>query len=139
MRRARLNRRHSGDQGTFGQLLSGRFACFTGELPQRGNRPNVSCIPEGDYRVIWALSPRLKRYTFRLVGVPSRAGILEHSANLMGDPEMGYVAQLNGCIALGEALGTINGQAALLRSKPAVRLFENFMNHEPHILEIRNA
>jgi hypothetical protein len=93
----------------------------------------------GDYRVIWALSPRFKRYTYRLLDVHARSGILDHSANLMGDPEMGYVAQLNGCIALGEALGTIKRQAALLRSKPAVRLFESFMNREPHILEIRNA
>lgn len=139
MKRVRLTRMHSGDQGTFGRLAAGGFSCFTGELPWRDNRSSVSCVPEGDYRVIWALSPRFKRHTYRLLDVHARAGILEHSANLMGDAEIGYVAQLNGCIALGEALGSIRGQAALLRSKPAVRLFETFMNREPHILEIRNA
>jgi len=139
VKRVRLTRMHSSDQGTFGRLSAPGFSCFTGELPWQDNRSNVSCIPPGDYGVVWALSPRLKRYTYRLLDVPVRAGILEHSANLMGNPEAGYIAQLNGCIAFGEALGTIKRQAALLRSKPAVRLFESCMNREPHILEIRNA
>lgn len=137
--RARLQRRASSDMGTFGCLLAPGYACFTGELPERGNAPGVSCIPPGDYLATWALSPRLKRYTYRLSAVPQRSGVLLHPANLMGDKTKGFVAQLEGCIAPGEKLGAINGQAAVLVSRPALRRFEAAMNRQPFILEVRNA
>lgn len=136
---ARIERLDRGDQGSFGRLIAGGFTCFTGELPWRENRGSVSCIPDGRYRVVWAPSPRLKRNTYRLLDVPRRAGILKHSANLMGDVELGFRAQLNGCIALGERLGWMDGQKALLLSAPAVRRFCEFMNFQPFDLEIRNA
>ena len=34
---------------TVGVLNFGKFRCFTLELPQEGNQPNISCIPEGTY------------------------------------------------------------------------------------------
>lgn len=126
--------------GTFGRLTAEGFAAFTGELPDRGNAPGLSCVlPVGDYRVVWAKSSHLKRYTYRLLDVPGRGGVLIHPANLVGDKTRGFIAQVEGCIALGEALGSIRGQAAVLRSIPAVRRFEATMNHEPFIMEIRNA
>jgi hypothetical protein len=57
----------------------------------------------------------------------------------MGDKLLGYRAQLNGCIALGERLGWLDGQKALLLSAPAVRRFEAHMGREPFKLEIANA
>lgn len=135
----RLTRGHSSDQGTFGRIEAPGFSAYTGEQPWRDNAARVSCIPEGDYPVIWTLSPRLRRDTYRLQNVPGRSGVLIHSANLMGDASAGWVSQLQGCIALGEVLGSIRGQAALLRSKPAVRRFESAMNRQPFLLEIRNA
>jgi hypothetical protein len=57
----------------------------------------------------------------------------------MGDDSMGYRRQLNGCIALGERLGWLEGQKALLLSAPAVRRFEEYMGHRPFTLEVRNA
>ncbi len=134
-----LLRGESTDEGTFGTLIAGDFRCFTGELPWRENRASVSCIPSGTYTVVWAWSPRFKRFTYRLLDVPERAGVLQHSANLMGDTELGFRAQLNGCIALGEKLGWLERQKALLVSAPAMRRFESFMNHEPYTLEIHNA
>lgn len=139
MRGALLIRRPTTNQGTFGHFEAEGLICFSGELPWRDNAAGVSCVPEGQYKAIWAMSPRLKRATYRLLDVPGRAGCLIHSANLMGDKALGFVAQLEGCIALGEALGSIKGQSALLRSKPAVRRFEDHMGREPFILEIRNA
>jgi hypothetical protein len=68
-----------------------------------------------------------------------RVGIRAHSANFMGDKSLGYRMQLNGCIALGEQLGWMEGQKALLLSAPAVRRFENHMGHKPFMLEIRDA
>lgn len=131
----------STSHGTFGMLRAGSFSAYTGELAWRENRPMVSCVPPAPghaalFDVIWALSPRLQRPTYRLVAVPERSGVLKHPANLMGDIEAGLRAQLNGCIALGERLGSIAGQAALLLSAPAVRRFEAFMGRKPFRLSI---
>jgi hypothetical protein len=57
----------------------------------------------------------------------------------MGDDTMGYMKQLNGCIALGEKLGWMDGQKALLLSAPAVRRFEDHMGRVPFKLEIING
>jgi len=70
-------------------------------------------------------------------GVKDRTGIRVHSANLMGDDTRGYKRQLNGCIALGERLGWIEGQRAVLLSYPAVRRFETLMAGKTFELEIR--
>lgn len=54
----------------------------------------------------------------------------------MGNVDAGYKAQLNGCIALGERLGWIDGQKALLLSAPAMRRFEAYMQGRSFTLEI---
>jgi hypothetical protein len=134
-----LERLDRGDQGTFGRIVAGTFTCFTGELPWRDNAPSLSCVPAGTYRVIWTWSPRFRANKYRLVDVPARAGVLEHAANLMGDVALGLRAQLNGCIALGERLGWMDRQKALLVSQPAVRRFEEYMGRKPFTLEIRDG
>ena len=123
------------DQGTFGRL----GPWFTGELPWRNNASLISCIPAGKYRVVWAPSPRLHKNTYRILGVPNREGILVHSCNFLGDRSLGYRCQLLGCIALGERLGVMEGQRAILVSRPAVRAFEDLMKRQPFELEIRDA
>ena len=134
---ALIERREAGDQGTFGLLTAGGLTLYTGELPDRGNAPSISCIPAGRYRVVWTWSPRFRRMTYRLLDVPSRSGVLIHSASLMGDAALGWRVQLLGCIAFGERLGWIDGQKALLLSRPAVRRFEEFMGRQSFELEIR--
>ena len=134
-----LTRVDFSDQGVFGRLVWGSFFCFTGELSWRDNAPLTSCVPEGNYGVVWTWSPRLRKPTYRLVGVERRSGILIHPSNLMGDVSLGYHAQLLGCISLGEKLGMIDKQKALLLSRPAVRRFEDLMGRQPFILEIRNG
>ena len=131
-----LTRFDSSDQGTFGRLAVDSFNCFTGELPWRNNAPLTSCIPAGRYTVTWTWSPRLRRPTYRLLGVPNRSGILLHSGNLMGDRSLGYRAQFLGCISLGEKLGMMEGQKALLVSRPAIRRFEELLRREPFTLEV---
>jgi hypothetical protein len=54
----------------------------------------------------------------------------------MGDLEKGFRSQLNGCIALGERLGWIEGQKAVLVSVSAVRRLEELMGGKPFLLEI---
>jgi hypothetical protein len=126
----------TGDQGTFGKIYYKQFVAFTGELPDRGNKSNVSCIPKGIYKCVWTYSPRFKRKMYLLENVKGRTGIRIHLANFMGDAEKGYKKQLNGCIALGENLGKMDGQKALLISGPAIRRFEKVMGGKPFVLEI---
>jgi hypothetical protein len=135
-----IERAETGDQGTFGRLFApGGFRRYTGELPERGNAPSVSRILAEKYRCEWTWSPRFRRFMYVLLGTSPRAGIRAHSANLMGDTAKGYRSQLNGCIALGERLGWMDGQKALLLSAPAVRDFEAHMQHKPFELELVNA
>lgn len=136
---ALLQRFDSGDQGTFGVLSFNGISLYSGELPWRDNTPNKSCIPAGTYQVIWAKSPRLQKYTYRLIGVEGRGGILIHSANLFGDRQRGYKAQLLGCISLGEKIGWLDGQKAILISRPAIRTLEEFMQRKPFTLEVKDV
>ncbi len=136
----RLERHETGDQGTFGRIIAPKgLILFTGEQPWRDNAPGLSCIPLGTYRVVWTWSRAFKREMYLLLDTDPRVGIRAHAANLMGDRAMGYLSQLQGCIALAERLGWIEGQKALLLSAPAVRRFEMTMERQPFNLEIVNA
>lgn len=138
MHRVVLERLETSDQGTFGRVLVAGLMLYSGELPDRNNAPNVSCIPAGTYRGMWTFSPAFKRFMYLIAPVKARSGIRAHSANLMGlNPP--YRKQLNGCIAFGERLGWMDGQKALLLSAPAVRRFEEALNRETFEMEIVNA
>ena len=134
-----LTRLETSEQGTFGVLRTQGFRAYSGELPWRENLPNISCIPVGLYRCVWTFSPRFKRHMYLVDGVEERTGVRIHSANLMGATTKGFRAQLNGCIALGEKLGTIGRQKALLISAPAMRIFETKMNKQTFLLEVTNG
>ena len=134
-----LTRLQSDDDGTFGTLSMAGFSCFTGELPNRDNASNISCIPKGIYECIWTYSPRMKRFTYELKLVAGRTAIRIHSANFMGLDSPPKKKQLNGCITLGQKLGLMDGQKAVLLSAPAIRQFETLMNGQPFMLEIKDA
>jgi hypothetical protein len=136
MKQARIYRLYTGPEGTFGRFVTDGTVLFSGELPWRENKANVSCIPVGNYVCRWTYSQRFKRFMYLVDGVSGRTGIRFHSANFMGDVNDGCKSQLNGCIALGEKLGTMNKQKALLLSKPAIRRFEEAMGKETFKLQI---
>ena len=122
--KALIIRTEYSDQGTFGFLLFEGWSCFTGEQPWRDNATSVSAIPIGKYRCLFTFSPRFRRKMYLVGPVAGRSGIRIHPANLMGDRSLGLRSQLNGCIALGQRVGHIEGQKAVLISRPAVRKFE---------------
>ncbi len=138
-KKAVLTRLETSNQGTFGVLTLDSHKWFTGELPWKGNQSQISCIPKGLYFANWQYSPRFKKMMFGIGPVEGRSGIRIHPANLMGDASKGYRAQLNGCIALGQAIGVLDGQKAVLLSKPAVRQFEALLRGESFELEIRGV
>lgn len=131
MKSALLERFESGEDGTFGRLIVSGISFFTLERPWKDNEPNVSCIPLGKYQGTWSWSPALKRFAYLIHPVEKRSGIRVHSANV--------ASQIQGCIALGEARGWIDGHKAILLSAPAIRRFESYMNREPFEMEVVNA
>ncbi len=85
-------RRRYYPEGTNGEIsYQRRTVCACIELPWRGNRRFISCIPEGRYRLVKLLHPRWGEQ-LALANVPGREGILLHPAN-------DALTQLQGCIA----------------------------------------
>lgn len=139
-----LSRLDFSDQGVFGRLAAGALSLYTGELPWRENASSISCVPPGpgsapvQYWARLTYSPRFGRALYLLAPTDPRVAIRIHPANLMGDTAKGFRSQLNGCVALGERLGWMDGQKAILISQPAVRRLESFFDGRPFRLEIRS-
>lgn len=96
-------------EGCNGKLLhNGNEVCKTIELPWRNNRRNVSCIPEGRYRLVRRMHHK-HGDQLAVANVPNREGILIHPANFA-------LTELQGCIApvshwIGPGKGTYSREA----------------------------
>jgi len=121
--------------GTPGTLITENFGCRTLELPWLDNLRKRSCIPDGIYRCVVVNSPRFGR-VYQVLKVPGRTHILFHSGNWAGQIPIRRT-HVQGCILLGERIGTLSGQKAILVSKPAVRRFMSAMQNKPFELEIK--
>lgn len=131
-----LFRKWSKDQGTFGSILvRPMFRCCSLELPWRGNKPNVSCIPKGVYSCKIRKSPRFSS-VYWVTEVEGRSWILIHSGNFAGDIEKGFKSHVAGCILLGKYFGVLGGQRAVLLSRPTVRRFGAALNWDDFNLHI---
>lgn len=134
-----IDRGPSTDQGTFGILYGPNgFTCKVCELPDRGNKTNISRIPAGRYKVIPYNSKRFGK-VYLLKDVEGRTYILTHSGNLAGDVLKGFRTHSHGCILLGKYFGVLNGQRAVMCSRPVLRSFMNLMKGLPFTLEIKEA
>lgn len=129
MKKVVLERNIKKVNGTFGILRSDQSKWFTVERPWLDNQNNISCIPIGTYVCKWTLSPRLKKFTYEVTGVPKRAGIRIHSAN--------FPNQVLGCLSLGKKAGMMDGKRGVFLSVTAVREFNDVMNKEIFQLEIK--
>ena len=130
-----LIRGPSTNEGTFGSIIFNGQCLYTGELPWKDNRSNVSCIPAGEYVVQVRISPKYGRvYEIKVAG---RTYILFHQGNFCGDISQGLRTHVQGCILLGFKRGKLYGQRAVLASKIARKRFETVMNFETFILEVR--
>lgn len=138
MRHAAIVRSH-GEKQTLGTIQTyepNNFSGFTLELPWKDNKPDVSCIPDGNYTCRYTQSVRLTEkaghpvWTYEVLGVPDRSGIRIHSAN--------FFHQLLGCISPGKSELDIDGDGELdmAQSRDAVRELEIAMNHEDFLLHI---
>lgn len=100
----------SGSLGTFGIFSADNVPlCITCELPWANNESDTSCIPIGSYQVDRHISAKFPLgNTWEIQDVPDRTGILIHAANDMDD--------LEGCVAVGQYFGFLNGLPAVLNS-----------------------
>ena len=129
--------------GTFGELtlfndVDANFKCYTVERPWLNNQSMISCVPSGIYILEKHAS---KKYsdTFALVGGTvshfteegkARSCCLIHSAN--------HYESVNGCIGLGESLGFVQGNWAVLNSGKTVKELLSILNgaDEQHTLSV---
>lgn len=129
-----LVRLFSDIDGTIGMLYKGRrFLCYTMEPPWRNNRPNISCIPQGEYEVEYLARSSSGKYKdcYWIKGVRGRKGILFHKGNLVTDT--------HGCVLPGLTLGTLKGRLAVLKSRQAVALIHSVTNRKGFRLNVRDS
>jgi hypothetical protein len=78
--------------GSNGELTNeSSLVCHTIELPWLQNRRNVSCIPDGRYRLLSRYSPKHKLH-LHVADVPGRSNILVHPANHAKRELLGCIA-----------------------------------------------
>lgn len=137
-----LVRFREGDQGTLGFWFApDNWWCYSLELPDRQNKPNISRVLSGVYDVVWARSGRYG-WKYLLKDVPGRTWVRAHSGNYAGDKYKGYKTHSAGCILLGNTYGTMEGQLAVFSSKTTIRRFEELMDKKPfrlHIHDVKNG
>lgn len=122
---------------TVGKLYHGdEFIAYSMELPYKDNKPNISCVPGGDYYIRPTHSPKFGNVYYLesvhngIVGLQSghRTHILFHSANTPSD--------LKGCIALGSTTGVLKSEVAVLNSKISTNSFFYLLDGGEHLLRI---
>jgi len=87
------------------------------ELPDKGNKRNISCIPKGIYEVIYYSSVKYSE-AYLIKDVPNRNNILIHAGNTVDDTE--------GCILTGEYYCyTSNGLPMVGNSREALKILHS--------------
>jgi len=131
MKEVQLKRMWQTDNETIGRLyIEHEPFCFTLEPPWKGNQRQVSCIPAATYDCIWQRSPRFG-WTFQIINVPDRTRILIHSGNL--------ARHTYGCVLLGKYKGSLEGENAVLVSRPTLRKFHETVGQKSFRLEVQSC
>ncbi len=118
----RLERQYL-ERATNGVLYSGNEKLgYTIELPWKDNAKQVSCIPEGRYRLVRRKSKKYGDH-FLVKDVPNRQLILIHPAN-------DAVKELKGCIA---PVTLLVGEGKGLYSKKALAHLYAVIGDEPEV------
>jgi uncharacterized protein DUF5675 len=139
IRKAKLLRFLSGDQGTFSSLLlDKKHFCYFAELPWRENQRGISCIPAGTYRCSLVDSPRFGR-VYELKDVPARSHILIHAGNYAGDKALGFKSNSEGCLLPGSATGELAGQQAVTASRYSLKQLMDELFGEDFMLTIKDC
>lgn len=126
---ARLIRYHFGLRATLGilKLNVAHSPIYTLELPWRENKADISCIPQGTYRVIPHNSEAHPK-TYEITNVLNREAILIHVGN--------YPANFRGCVGVG--LGVSPTTPMISNSEKAMDLLRNEIIDKEFTLTIEN-
>lgn len=113
--------------GTFGELIlpNSEMRFYTVERPWLDNKPRLSCIPLGNYKLLWlpTSTPVPKQFhchTWYLygdtVGIRGdgkhRQNCAVHIGNIHTD--------VTGCLAIGHKLGIVKGKLGVIASRSAL-------------------
>ncbi len=99
-----------------GLYLNDKFLCFTEELPDLGNKEDLSCIPYGSYHC----SPHNSAdhpHTWQLNDVEGRTNVLIHNGNTMKDTK--------GCILVGQSRGSFGVLQSVLAMNTLRKILPN--------------
>ena len=128
-RKATLTRFETGPEGTFGKVVTDNgYQCYSVERSWLDNKTGESCIPSATYKCVIGDSPKFGK-VYGLFAVKDRSEILIHPAN--------WSRQLEGCIALGRAIGDVMGDKGVMSSRDAVAGFVADMDSEPFELTVQ--
>jgi hypothetical protein len=137
---------------TLGRLEVGRLQLATIERPWirnpdgPGGKPRVSCVPDGEYRLIqhsserfpnvWALINPALGVWYQPHDVPrnqgwGRSAVLIHAGNRVRD--------VIGCIAVGSRHGVIEGEPAVISSQIALGDLRGTLKVGEHQLVVRTT
>jgi hypothetical protein len=103
--------------------INGRSVGYTLELPDCGNRRNVSRIPAGTYTTTEVANHSRFGYCLRLHNVTGRSGILIHVGNSPRDT--------TGCILPGQSRSS--SRCWVSNSRAALRQYRSIINSDPQI------
>lgn len=133
-----LKRRYF-EHGTYSTLeFKGDEICKVVERPDENNKPSISCVPEGVYKIVPHESPRFG-YCYALVAKTLGVGIYEglrthiliHKGNTPSD--------VQGCLVVGDKFGMVNGEWAVVNSTKTFAALMTEFNGEEHTLIIRKG
>lgn len=131
MRIVEIIRLESSQDGTFGMLrIDKQLFCATLEPRENDNQQNISCIPAQPYQVHPVESPRFGG-TFEVQDVPGRSHILFHAGN--------FAESTEGCILIGEHVGKLKDQRAIVNSGATFKRFLAEIGRKPFRLIIYEA
>lgn len=117
-------------EATLGKLTIKDHVFWIAERPWRGNKKEVSCIPNGTYTCKAYTSKRFGE-TFEITEVPNRTYILFHVGNF---PEK----DSHGCLLVGSSL--MAGKPAVSASKNAMAKFREVLQGvESFDIEIKDS
>lgn len=101
------------------------FTCKGLEPPNKGNQHNISCIAEGQYKVVKEETSIGHTYPhFRVLNVPGRNGILWHAGN--------YYYDTLGCLLIGDSFKDRNqdGIIDVINSRDTLQKLYDIMPDE---------
>jgi hypothetical protein len=132
MKQVKLTRSTHLSQATIGVLVIDQeephAPIFTLENPKRKTKEDDR-IPAGEYECI-PYSGKKYKNVYLVKDVPNRTGILLHWGNLESDTL--------GCILLGNRVGEINGQPAVLDSRRCFKRFRELIGNNEFTLVVED-